>query len=117
MPTLLIVDDHDSFRSWARRVLTDDGFEVVGEAADGAAAIDAVAQLHPEVTLLDIVLPDMTGFEVASSVHRETIVVLTSSRSSDDVDPDLVAAVSAGFVEKADLSGTALLGVVARDVG
>jgi len=64
--TVLIVDDHLSFRATARALLEAEGFEVVGEAADGAAALELVAQVHPEVVLLDVQLPDLDGFEVAA---------------------------------------------------
>src|SRR5436305_9490971 len=63
--TVLIVDDHPSFRASARRMLEADGYEVVGEAADGASALDAVRELQPDVVLLDIRLPDVDGFQVA----------------------------------------------------
>lgn len=112
MVTLLIVDDHDSFRSWARRLLTGDGFEVVGEAVDGASAVAAVADLRPDLTLLDIVLPDMTGFDVADAVRGRTTVVLTSSRSAADFGPERSAQLARGFVEKRDLSGRALAAAV-----
>ena len=67
--TLVIVDDHDQFRSFARAMLEADGFAVVGEAIDGASAIHAVrAQLRPQVVLLDVVLPDRDGFEVCAEL-------------------------------------------------
>jgi len=52
-PTVLIVDDHDEFRAVAVRVLVGDGFEVVGEAATGVEALEAIARLRPAVVLLD----------------------------------------------------------------
>ena len=66
-PTVLIVDDHDSFRESARALLEAEGFTVVGDATDGAAAVAAVARLRPDVVLLDIQLPDADGFAVATS--------------------------------------------------
>ena len=63
-PTLLIVDDHAGFRALARRLLGSGGFDVVGEAADGRAAVTAARELRPDVVLLDIQLPDIDGFEV-----------------------------------------------------
>jgi DNA-binding NarL/FixJ family response regulator len=84
-PTLLIVDDHPGFRSLARRLLAAGGFEVVGEAADGHAAVDAARELRPDVVLLDIQLPDLDGFEVAERLHDSPTgpaVVLTSTRDS-----------------------------------
>jgi Response regulator receiver domain len=61
MRTVLIVDDHPGFRGWARTVRQAEGFGVVGEVADGAAAIQAVRALRPDVVLLDVQLPDMDG--------------------------------------------------------
>jgi DNA-binding NarL/FixJ family response regulator len=59
------VDDHELFRASARELLGPEGFVVVGEAASGAEAPDAVAALRPEIVLLDVQLPDLDGFEVA----------------------------------------------------
>ncbi len=60
-PTVLIVDDHQACRSSARALLEADGFDVIGEAADGPEAVEAVALLRPEVALLDIQLPGEDG--------------------------------------------------------
>jgi DNA-binding NarL/FixJ family response regulator len=62
--TVLIVDDHPGFRAVARRLLEIEGYEVVGEAADGTTALVAVRELRPDVVLLDVQLPDVDGFEV-----------------------------------------------------
>ena len=70
MPTsVLIVDDHPSFRLSARRMLEADGYAVVGEAEDGAAAIAAARELDPDLVLLDVQLPDLDGFEVAARLR------------------------------------------------
>ena len=66
--TVLIVDDHTAFRSRARRMLEADGFEVVGEAGDGASGVAAARRLEPDVVLLDLQLPDTTGFAVAQEL-------------------------------------------------
>ena len=63
--TVLIVDDHEGFRQSARALLEAEGFAVVGDAADGAAAVAEVARLRPDVVLLDVQLPDLDGFAVA----------------------------------------------------
>jgi DNA-binding NarL/FixJ family response regulator len=113
MRSLLIVDDHDGFRSWAREVLGQEGFRVVGEASDGASAIEAARSLRPQVVLLDIQLPDMTGFEVAERLRGTSAVVLTSSRAGTDYGTRLAGTGAVGFVAKAELSGAALAAVLA----
>jgi DNA-binding NarL/FixJ family response regulator len=113
--TVLIVDDHPSFRASARRLLEADGYVVVGEAADGTAALAAVDDLAPEVVLLDVALPDLDGFEVARRLSGADgpAVVLTSSRDWASVG-DLVRDSGArGFVAKDDLSGAAIAALVA----
>jgi DNA-binding NarL/FixJ family response regulator len=109
--TLLIVDDHRSFRDAARRVLESAGFDVVGEAADGASALAAVSQLRPEIVLLDVQLPDIDGFEVASRLTgngHAPAIVMTSSRDAADFGPLVEQSGARGFVHKADLSGPAI---------
>src|SRR5690349_19372536 len=63
--SVLIVDDHPSFRASARRLLEAEGYLVVGEAPDGASALSRAAELAPDLVLLDVALPDQDGFEVA----------------------------------------------------
>ena len=88
--TVLIVDDHATFRASARLLLESEGFEVVGEAADGESAIEQTTSLSPDLILLDVQLPDIDGFEVASRVTRidgAPAVVLISSRERGDFGP------------------------------
>ena len=83
--TVLIVDDHGDFRAAARELLEADGYEVIGEAADGAGALHKVDELRPAIVLLDIQLPDSDGFEVAARLASRPsppIVVLISSRDA-----------------------------------
>jgi DNA-binding NarL/FixJ family response regulator len=80
-------DDHAGFGTLARMVLTADGFDVVGEAADATAAIRAARELRPDVVLLDVQLPDRDGFGVADALAGPPpapAVVLISSRSRSD---------------------------------
>lgn len=114
--TVLVVDDHPSFRRLATTLLQTAGFSVLGEAGDGAAALTAVRELRPDVVLLDILLPDTTGFELTEVLAAEPdspIVVLTSSRSASDFDGSLARSSARGFIAKRDLTAasfTALAG-------
>jgi DNA-binding NarL/FixJ family response regulator len=109
--TVLIVDDHAGFRAGARALLIADGFEVVGEAADGEAAVEAARRLRPEVVLLDIQLPGLDGFAVAEKLAREPdgpAVVLVSSRGAEAFRRRLATSPARGFIAKSELSGACL---------
>jgi DNA-binding NarL/FixJ family response regulator len=109
--TVLIVDDHPSFRASARRMLEADGYEVIGEAADGTSALDAARELKPDVVLLDIRLPDVEGFRVAERLAvngRAPAIVLTSSRDRSDFGSEIDASPANGFVPKSELSAEAI---------
>jgi DNA-binding NarL/FixJ family response regulator len=109
--TVLIVDDHPSFRASARTLLEAEGYEVVGEAEDGESAIRAAEELHPDVVLLDVQLPDLDGFEVTERLREldgAPAVVLTSSRDCSDYGRCIECSGAHGFVAKAELSGAAL---------
>jgi DNA-binding NarL/FixJ family response regulator len=108
--TVLIVDDDAAFRALARRRLALDGFEAVGEAAEGFAALRAACALHPDVVLLDVQLPGADGFEVTERLLRFgiTTVVLTSVRDREDYGERLTLCGARGFVPKAALSGPTL---------
>jgi DNA-binding NarL/FixJ family response regulator len=113
--TVLIVDDHPSFRASARRMLEADGYEVIGEAEDGASAIAAARELQPEAVLLDIQLPDLDGFEVADRLaanRAAPAIVLTSSRDSSDFGDAISSSPARGFVSKSDLNGGAIAALI-----
>lgn len=106
---MLIVDDHPAFRASARKLLELDGFEVVGEAEDGASALELARGLNPELVLLDVALPDLSGFEVAERLaNAKPKVILTSSRTSGDLGRRLQRSGALGFIPKDELSGGAL---------
>src|SRR6476661_3620441 len=91
--TVLIVDDHASFRRVARRLLELHGYEVVGEAPDGESALEAARRLRPDLVLLDVQLPGIDGFQVAARLTANgdaPAIVMVSSRDAEDFG-DLVA--------------------------
>jgi DNA-binding NarL/FixJ family response regulator len=106
--TVLIVDDHPSFRASARAVLESGEFQVVGEAADGAGALAAVRTLRPDVILLDVQLPDMEGFDVCNELENGNgwapSIILVSSRDSSDYGGLIASSCALGFLPKAELS-------------
>ena len=107
----VIVDDHAGFRNMARRMLEESGFEVVGEASDGSAALSVVSEVRPQLVLLDIQLPDLDGLAVARRLAEMDLgvaVVLTSSRGAADYGARLASAEAQAFIPKAELSGPAL---------
>jgi DNA-binding NarL/FixJ family response regulator len=114
--TLMIVDDHRSFRDAARRVLEDAGFEIIGEAATGESALDKIPDLRPDIVLLDVQLPGIDGFEVATRLTDRgdaPQIVMTSSRERADFGPLVEQSGARGFIHKADLSGPAISAVLA----
>lgn len=116
MPTtVLIVDDHPSFRATARMLLEAEGYTVVGEARDGTSALDAAGRLAPEVVLLDVNLPDLDGFQVAERLRGgPSQIVLVSSRDASDYGASIEGSGARGFIAKGELSGATLAEVLRR---
>jgi DNA-binding NarL/FixJ family response regulator len=107
--TVVIVDDHERFRASARAMLELEGYEVVGEAADGSSGLALVAALGPQLVLLDVSLPDTSGFEVARRLGPSAAeVVLVSSRDVPDYGAAAEESGARGFIPKDQLSGSAL---------
>src|SRR4051812_41200724 len=94
--SVVLVDDHALFRRGLRELLVEHGFAVVGEASNGAAGVRLVAELRPDVVLMDLEMPGMDGQEATRAIAdqglRARVLVLTISLS----DEDLLAAITAG---------------------
>ena len=70
MASVLIVDDAELFREALKAAFAQEGFEVVGVAADSMAAIDLARELEPDLVMLDLLMPGMRGEEVLDAVHQ-----------------------------------------------
>jgi len=112
--TVVIVDDSEPFRRSARGLLELDGYDVVGEAADGASGLELVRRLRPDVVLLDVALPDMSGLEIAERLApASSRIVLVSSRDPTDFGSRIRRSGAVGFIPKDELSGVALAELLA----
>ncbi len=112
---MMIVDDHEVFRTTARMLLEAEGFGVVGEAADAAGALAEADRLRPDVVVLDVQLPDGTGFEVSHLLLSRGLtgqVVLVSSRHASEYGELIDESGAIGFITKDELSGCRLASVL-----
>jgi DNA-binding NarL/FixJ family response regulator len=109
----LIVDDNSGFLRAARALLEQEGLQVVGVASTGEEAVRRAADLHPDVTLVDIDLGADSGFEVARRLFDDPSVdpgqlILISAHSQDDYADLIDASPAVGFLVKPTLSATAI---------
>jgi CheY-like chemotaxis protein len=114
-PRILIIDDDSSFLTTVRLLLEAEGFVVVGEALNGVDGVAAVAELEPDIVLVDVKLPDIDGFEVVArlaNAGRSPPVVLTSIRSAADFGDLIETSGADAFISKADINGEALAAVL-----
>ncbi|HEX7276947.1 MAG TPA: response regulator transcription factor [Acidimicrobiales bacterium] len=107
MIRVLVVDDHPIVRQGLRSYLsTRDGIEVVGDAADGESAVAMAGELHPDVVLMDLVMPGMGGLAAIRAVADlglgTRILVLTSFSSEDQVIPAIQAGAAGYLLKDAD---------------
>jgi CheY-like chemotaxis protein len=117
MVRVLVIDDHVPYRRLLTRLLRSEGYEVVGEAGTGQAAIELVRSTAPDVVLLDVVLPDFDGFEVARRLARTSArpaIVLISSRQHYELGP-FVEGLVCWFVSKDEFTMERLKGLLAED--
>ena len=105
--TVLIVDDHEGYRSFLASMLESEDLTVCGVARDGESALDAVLAAMPDLVVLDVHLPGIDGFEVAqriSTYPRRPAVILISTRDAEDFGTRIATAPVLGFVPKHEMS-------------
>src|SRR4051795_11738020 len=109
---VLVVDDQLVFRQVAHEVIgATDEFELLGEAASGAHGLIAVAELSPDLVLLDVRMPEMDGFETATRMHAQdprSVIVLITIEEEPNLPAGLSSCGAAELVRKQDF-GPALL--------
>jgi CheY-like chemotaxis protein len=117
MIRVLVVDDHVPYRRLLTRLLRSGGYDVVGEAGTGRAAVELVGSTGPDVVLLDVVLPDFDGFEVARRLALSAarpVIVFISSRQRDDFGP-FVDGLVCWFLNKDEFTMDRLNSLLAED--
>jgi DNA-binding NarL/FixJ family response regulator len=92
----MVVDDHPMWRDAVARDLAEAGYEVVATAADGAQALRVFAAARPDVVVLDLQLPDMSGVEVTSALRAADSAVRVLVLSASGEQQDVLEAVKAG---------------------
>jgi DNA-binding NarL/FixJ family response regulator len=117
---VLLVDDHDLFRTGLRNLLEEQGVQVVGEAASGADALRIVREIAPDVVVMDLNMPGISGVEatreITSIAPLTRVVVLTISDQDDDV-MDAIVAGACGYLVKDSSIEELMRGITAAAVG
>lgn len=100
---VLIVDDNDVTRELLRTIVRREQYNIVGEALNGAAALEAMKRLAPTIVLLDLVMPELDGFEVLRKIRAgypaTAVIVVTAHTSAENIRAVLDAG-AAGVVVK-----------------
>ena len=100
---LLLADDHRMLREGLRRSMTEQGFHVVAEAADGAQAVLLCQQLRPDVALLDVTMPELDGVGACRQIRErcpETQVVMLTMHADSEVLANAIRAGASGYLVK-----------------
>ncbi|HEU6444523.1 MAG TPA: response regulator transcription factor [Gaiellaceae bacterium] len=117
---VMLVDDHDLFRTGLRNLLEEQGVHIVGEAPDGNQALQLVRELAPDVVVMDLNMPGMNGIEATREITRfaplTRVLVLTISDQDDDV-MDAILAGACGYLMKDSSIQDLMAGIQAASVG
>lgn len=105
MYKVLVVDDHPFIRTALRTLVSEEGYEVVGETDNGVDAISQVRQLTPDLVLLDITMPRLGGIAVIERIRAlevNTRIIVLTSLSSEHYAARCISAGASGFISKTD---------------
>jgi DNA-binding NarL/FixJ family response regulator len=117
---VMLVDDHDLFRTGLRNLLEEQGVQIVAEASEGSMALDLVRELAPDVVVMDLNMPGMNGIEATREIARVApltrVVVLTISDQDEDV-IDAIVAGACGYLLKDSSIQDLMQGIRAAAIG
>jgi DNA-binding NarL/FixJ family response regulator len=100
---VLLADDHRMLREGLRRSLTEEGFDVVGEADNGEQAVALAAELQPDIVLMDVSMPQMDGVEATRAIRAtdtDTRILMLTMHADKDVLADAIRAGASGYLVK-----------------
>jgi len=110
---ILVVDDHEPFRQSLLDFLrTQPGIEVVGIAGDGEEAIEQNENLHPDLVLMDVSMPKLSGYDATKRIkqaHPETRVVILSSHTGEVYRSAATESLADGYIEKTSMKSALLM--------
>ncbi len=101
--SIVIADDNDMMRSILRSILRGEEYDVVGEARNGQAAIDAVERLKPDIVCMDILMPEKNGIEALCEIkakYPHTEVLMVTGNSDPDTVQESIQNGAGGFIIK-----------------
>jgi DNA-binding NarL/FixJ family response regulator len=119
-PRVLLVDDHEIYRAGLRGLLQEAGIDIVGEAANGEAAVGLVEEKHPNVVIMDLNMPGIGGIEATREITTLSpltrVIMLTVSSAAPDI-TDAVLAGASGYLLKSATTQEIVSGIAAAARG
>ncbi len=100
---IIIVDDSDFSRSIISKMLTEDGFQVIGEASSAESALSMIKEKKPDIVIVDIVMPNVSGLELTEKLNQtapNVSVIMISSLSQEHIVLDAISAGASDFIAK-----------------
>ena len=100
---ILVVDDSDFSRNSISRMLDNKRYNIIGEASNGTEAINSLIERIPNIAIVDIVIPGMSGFELAkkiSEISKEVYIIMISSLAQENIVIDAISSGASDFLQK-----------------
>lgn len=100
---VVIVDDSDFSRSIIRKMLTEEGIEILGEASSAEAALQVIKEKKPNIVITDIVMPEISGIELTEKINQtfdDIFVIVVSSLSQEHIVLEAIGAGASDFIAK-----------------